>query len=139
VDEPTEFDKIAGGDFGRRARVGPKRSGGRAAVPGREQSHPLRHVSRNCLIVRRLWFLRRLRFLPWYTAAVHRWPRYAVKTDPDFRCATEQVAYGEGVIHARMPLLGHSLIESRRRPNLRRRPQHDGHSQVEQPRFGTDV
>jgi hypothetical protein len=40
VDELAEFDKIAGGDFGRRARVGPERSGGRAAVPGREQSHP---------------------------------------------------------------------------------------------------
>jgi hypothetical protein len=39
------FDKNRGAIFGRRgaARDGPERSGGRAAVPGREQSHPLRH------------------------------------------------------------------------------------------------
>jgi hypothetical protein len=42
-------------DFGRRVRIGPERSGGRAAVPGREQSHPLRHTRRGsfptaCLI-----------------------------------------------------------------------------------------
>src|SRR6202035_679806 len=33
----------------RRSRGGPERSGGRAADPGREQSHPLRHIKSACL------------------------------------------------------------------------------------------
>ena len=33
----------------RRSRGGPERSGGRAADPGREQSHPLRQIKRACL------------------------------------------------------------------------------------------
>jgi hypothetical protein len=58
----------------RRSRGGPERSGGRAVVPGREQSHPLRHLCRQCLIRLRHWLLRALRLLPWYTAVIHRPP-----------------------------------------------------------------
>ena len=48
AEDPEDFNPSVGStksrsDFGRRERVGPERSGGRAAVPGREQSHPLRH------------------------------------------------------------------------------------------------